>query len=553
MLNKLTKILYWVLITLALLGLASQLYPALTDYYQSAKIALSYPYSLDYGEGPLLDQTLRMAKFENIYRSSLDKPPYTISNYPPLFPLVQVPFAWLFGPAFWYGRAISILGVLLTALFICLTLHTLTHDWIASVIAGLLLVAFPYVQHWSMFNRIDELALVLSWAALFVIVRYVGRTPAELSSAFTSRRGALLAQSKTIFADRFFWLATVLFVAAIYTRQTYALAAPFAAFFWLIFGALGSWKSRFLRAILLGVAVGGITLVLFLIFNLATAGGFYLNIVVSNVNTFYWKTVWNYLDKFVDKLWPLLALIAGFFVLEAIEGIVKLIIWFINRRNKKAQPVTVQKGSPWRRTSWALVLPYLLASAAGSITIGKDGSNVNYLLELSAAVSLAAGAALAWAWQWKRWYVRIFIQCALIGVLAYQSGIMIDWTRKDYNRHLEDRMTHLADITALAQLVKQSPGIVLVDEYMGLVPLAGKQLYLQPFEFKQLVDAKVWDQEPLLIEIMNKKFDLILWYRPSSWLESIESRWSAGQRSMVNIAYDLDQRIGDVYIYRPKK
>lgn len=553
MLNKLTKILYWLLITLALLGLASQLYPALTDYYQSAKIALSYPYSLDYGEGPLLDQTLRMAKFENIYRSSLDKPPYTISNYPPLFPLVQVPFAWLFGPAFWYGRAISILGVLLTALFICLTLHTLTHDWIASVIAGVLLVAFPYVQHWSMFNRIDELALVLSWAALFVIVRYVGRTPAELPATFTSRRAALLTHSKAVFAERSFWLATVLFVAAIYTRQTYALAAPFAAFFWLIFGALGSWKSRFLRAILLGVAVGGITLVLFLLLNLATAGGFYLNIVVSNVNTFYWKTVWNYLDKFVDKLWPLLALIAGFFVLETIEGIVKLILWFINRRKKKRQPASIHKDSLWRRTAWALVLPYLLASAAGSITIGKDGSNVNYLLELSAAVSLAAGAALAWAWQWKRWYVRIFIQCAVIGVLAYQSGIMINWTRKDYNRHLEDRMTHLADITALAELVKQSPGIVLVDEYMGLVPLAGKQLYLQPFEFKQLVDAKVWDQEPLLIDIMNKKFDLILWYRPSSWLESIEARWSAGQRSMVNIAYDLDQRIGDVYVYRPKK
>jgi hypothetical protein len=83
--------------------------------------------------------------------------------------------------------------------------------------------------------------------------------------------------------------------------------------------------------------------------------------------------------------------------------------------------------------------------------------------------------------------------------------------------------------------------------------LTGKRLYLQPFEFKQLVDAKVWDQEPLLVDLMNKKFDVILWYRPKTWLESIESRWSPGQRSMVNIAYELDQQIGDVYVYRPKK
>jgi hypothetical protein len=178
---------------------------------------------------------------------------------------------------------------------------------------------------------------------------------------------------------------------------------------------------------------------------------------------------------------------------------------------------------------------------------------VNYLLELSAAVSLAAGAALAWAWQWKRWYVRIFIQCVIIGVLAYQCGMMVNWTRKEYNAYLAKREANIADITALAQIIKQSPGIVLVDEYMGLVPLAGKRLYLQPFEFKQLVDAKVWDQEPLLVDIMNKKFDAILWYRPLSWPKSIESRWSAGQQSVVNIAYELDQQIGDVYIYMPKK
>ncbi len=546
--SKITKILYWVLLVLALGGLATQLFPALSDYYQSAQTALTYPYSLDYGEGPLLDQTMRMSKFENIYRASLETAPFTISNYPPLFPLLQVPFAWLFGPALWYGRAIAILSVLLTALLICLTLHALTQDWIGPSIAGLLLVAVPYVQHWSMFNRIDELALVLSWAGIYVIVKKVGFSTRE---AYNSTRLAPL--SRGVLSDPFFWLAAVLLIGSIYTRQTYALAAPFAAFFWLIFGALGSWKKRLLQALWLGVVVGGLTLILFLILNLATAGGFYLNIVVANVNAFSWDTVKNYFDKFVGKLWPLLVLAAAFIEFEFIEAVVNWVIRLTNR-NKPTLPLAIAPGQKtWRRTAWALLLPYFLASAAGSLTIGKDGSNVNYLLELSAAISLAGGAALAWAWQWKRWYVRLIIQGAVIGLLIYQCGVMVNWTRKDFNRYLQTRQSGISEIATLAQLIKDTPGVVLADEYMGLIPLAGKRLYLQPFEFKQLADAKVWNQEPLLLDIMNKKFDMILWYRPSSWLESIENRWSAGQRSMVNIAYDLDRRIGDVYIYRPKK
>src|SRR5215211_4290866 len=49
--------------------------------------ALSFPYPLNYGEGPLLDQSVRLAAFENIYRTNLSAPPYVIANYPPLFML----------------------------------------------------------------------------------------------------------------------------------------------------------------------------------------------------------------------------------------------------------------------------------------------------------------------------------------------------------------------------------------------------------------------------------------------------------------------------------
>lgn len=257
---------YWIILALALVYLATQLGPNLLQYGEYMTSAIRYPYSLDYGEGPLLDQTLRLSRFQNIYNADLSKPPFTIGNYPPVYPLLQVPFAWIFGPAFWYGRMINLVAVLLTALFIALTLRALTRDWVGAVIGGLVLVAWPYINHWSLFNRIDEVALAFSWAALFVTVRYYGRATAAQPPKWG------------------LWVASALFVLSIFTRQTYALAAPLAAFTWLIFGTQGPWKERIVSEVMMGVVVGGIKGVVFMVLKVIKGGGFLMNIINAKVN-----------------------------------------------------------------------------------------------------------------------------------------------------------------------------------------------------------------------------------------------------------------------------
>ncbi|MBE0695489.1 MAG: hypothetical protein IH586_01055, partial [Anaerolineaceae bacterium] len=104
-----------ILLVLTLVGLSIPFWSSVSTYVRLAHASLSFRYPLDYGEGPLLDQTLRIASGENIYHNDFSVPPFTISNYPPVFLLLQAPFALIFGPAFWYGRLISILGALLTA------------------------------------------------------------------------------------------------------------------------------------------------------------------------------------------------------------------------------------------------------------------------------------------------------------------------------------------------------------------------------------------------------------------------------------------------------
>lgn len=562
--SKLISSVYWVVLGLALLALAVQMFPVLKDYFQYDTQAIAYPYSIDYGEGPLLDQTMRLAHFQNIYANTFSRPPYTISNYPPLYLLVQVPFAWIFGPAYWYGRLINLLSVLLTALFICLTLRALTRDWIGAAVGGLLLVAVPYVQHWSKFNRIDELALVLSWAGLYVLIVKVGLSaPLLVDEAPPSAR--LLDLARKGLSSRPFWLGALLLVASIFTRQTYALAAPFAAFFWLIFGARGRWKQRILQALLLAVVVAGLTLLLFLLLTLATAGGFYLNVIVANVNAFYWNNVWHYANEIKDRLWPLLFLGAAFLLAEGLTALIRWISRLVRSRRARTQPVpagtlaaqplsahTQFLGASTQPLSvWALLLPYLLAAAAGSITIGKDGSNVNYLLEFSAALSLAGGAALAWAWRWRRWYVRLPIQLLVIGLLAYQCNVLTDWNRRDYVTYMQYAEATISQVAQTEEIIRSTPGYVLADEFMGLIPLARKQLYFQPFEFKQMSDAKIWDQTPFLEDIAAHKFSLIVWYQPSGW-EAIKARYTPAQIDAVTTYYMLDRQFGDIQIYIPK-
>jgi hypothetical protein len=62
-----------------------------------------YPNALEYGQGPLLDQVVRLTRGESIYRIPGTEPPWTVSNYPPMYPGGEAALAAVLGPAYWYG------------------------------------------------------------------------------------------------------------------------------------------------------------------------------------------------------------------------------------------------------------------------------------------------------------------------------------------------------------------------------------------------------------------------------------------------------------------
>lgn len=445
---------------------------------------IRFPYPMDYGEGPLLDQTRRLGRLERLYRSDLTAPPYTVSNYPPIYPLVLSPLDRLWGPAFWYGRLLSWLSVVAAAAFVGLILHALTQDRQAAIIGGLALLAFPPVAYWSSLYRVDALALALSLGGLWLVARW----PA----------GRLTVPA-----------AALLLVAAIYTRQSYGVAAPLAACVWL--GQATSWR----RALALPALIGGLGAALFVGLEVATEGGFALNIVSANLNAYQAGSLVRYLTD----VWTLMPL-----ALAAVAAFLLLAPWF-------------------HVPSWRLVAPYVLGAAVSGLTIGKVGSNVNYLIELGAGVSLSIGAALAWQ------RPRRAVHGALALLLALDLALVV--LVSPYRTVTHVRLKQAEEARHLLDVIHRTPGIVLADEDMGLLPLDGRPIFFQPFEMTQLARAGRWDQRGFVGDIERQAFAAILIYRiPDVPLH--RERWTDEMLGAIERRYVLAERVGATEVYRPR-
>ena len=457
---------------------------ALILFLQHAWDTLAYPYSLDYGEGAVLDQVIRLFQGQAIYRTSFAEPPYVINVYPPVYLIAQLPFLQLWGPAFWYGRIISLLSALGIAVFIALTVQRLVGNRAAGVVGGLTFLAIPYIVHWAVLFRIDMLALFLSWVAIYVIVRW----PRE----------------------RWSLLASVLFlVLSIYTRQSYLLAAPLTILCWL--WSQTGWKRALSFVGLLAGSVFG----LFLLLNLLTKGGFFFNtITVLGKQAISIDIVSYYAEELFNHM-PLLV---------AAAALTMALVFVKTPENN------------WKFFS----TPYLLGAVISAVTIGKPGSNVNYLIEVAAALSTCVALLLVWLKRWPWLHLLVLV------LLAAQIYALAAWTRTDYFP-THDAQPH-PENAQLLQLIHDSKGPVLTDEYIGLLLLDHRPVYIQPFDFATLSKNGSWDQQPFLDDLDQRAFELIIIYNPFDSL--VRQRWTKEMLQHIRQNYELEQHIGDNEIYR---
>ncbi len=288
-------------------------------------LTVAFPYDLNYGEGYVLNDALRLGRGEPLY-VDLQQFPMVRSPYPPLFPGLWSLVVGVTGPSFWPGRALSgaaLLGVL--ALLIWNARQVRGAGRWPILVAPALLVAAPPVYQWAGYARVDLLALLFAAGGVCA------------AQWFRGWRGIVGA--------------AVLCSLALWTKQTMLTAAVAVA----IALALRSRRD--------GAIFGALVVVpnalLLLALNATTGGEFTRHVLEGNAG---------------NPMIPLrVVYFVGGFVALHLPLIVAGVWWLAQARQGVPSPIAV----------------YLALALLATLSAGNGGSSVNYLLEPLIALALA--------------------------------------------------------------------------------------------------------------------------------------------------------------------
>ncbi len=403
---------------------------------------LRFPYAVNYGEGVVLDQALRIADGPGLY-GPLEKPPYVVDNYTPLYPFL-VSLALDHSPTPWYwGRLISFLSVLCAASVLyflasgtggAVEEKRLGEAVLCGVTAGGLFLSFGEVQTWAGLVRVDCLGLALSISGFAVTLQ--------------GSRSSVLSGS-------------LLFFASLCARQS-LIAAPLAAF-----GGLYLLGDRKRRAAYLGVfLLGGLCFSGLVLAQVLTEGRFWEHTVKANVLPFELSSLKRkYLASFFPVKLPLL-LGAG-------------LAFSALRKDPEGRALCM----------------FAVLSPAAALGICRKGADVNYLL-----VPLAALSALA-AYGAYRTHgnKKILIAASLV------SQILISGLLERPRVGLSDMEAIAARDRKLLRACAEVKGPMLFED-PALAILAGRPVLYEPFMCTQLARAGRWNPAPLLRQVRAKKF-----------------------------------------------
>jgi hypothetical protein len=270
--------------------------------------------------------------------------------------------------------------------------------------------------------------------------------------------------------------------------------------------------------------VGGTSLLIFLILNLLTKGGFYFNIVTANINPFGFERLVNNFRNFFESA-PIIFILASLGLTLSYKRI----------------------------NGWPMLVGFAVGGFLGAVTIGKIGSNVNYFLELAAALCLLTGFGLVVLDRSRsRWGSVLTLSVATL-LLTWQGIHLIQEVQQNSRDALQQRQRSYDALETMETMVRQNAdGPILADEYMGMIVLSGQDLYLQPFEITQLVNAGNFDQEVLLEKIRNEAFSLILIQEGAWWQDVAHERWTPEMLDAVNDSYRLYAQLENTSVYQPR-
>ncbi len=526
---------------------------------------LTYPYPLDYGEGPLLAQIHRLRSGQPLWHLYNDPtfPPYAIINYPPFAMLLTMIGSQITGNVLLAGRIVSLLAtsgcVVALAWLIApnpsgerpLPIHR--PIWLVRSIP-LLFLTIPIVQEWAVLLRVDMPGICLGLWGL-VALRHAVVPP--LPHILTRDQHQHLAWAA---------LAGILFALTLLTKPS-LLAAPAAGCGWLLLAAtignhwpliFPSSASRYRQVATVLLTVMSIVIIVPAgLLEWASAGWFRFHVITANANRWEAELARQFWIDQLHLRWAL--------VLAAFLGVIRL--WF-------------HPGLCRQSALAPLLLPasYTLGGIMTAIGVGKVGAYSNYFLEWYAGLIWLIGvtasmqntvSADGYRSRWPgsicllpKWQ-RMLPLLLLLSLLYYAprwsttslhpAGLTTAAPpRLAIGRYHLGRDLHRERVVLAAQARVQTAliaeiraaGSIIFTDIPGIAAQAGVIPRHQAFEQRQLYDQGHWDQQSVLIELANGTLPLAVIDYLGNWLtpEMIE---------IVQRRYAQDGSYGTFDLYRP--
>jgi len=411
------------------------------------------PYTMDYGEGLVLSQALRLAHGESLYNDYTHYP-FVFSNYPPLFIALAAAGAKFFGAGFAFGRGLAFAAMLGLAAVMAVLLRRCGVGLAPAIGAPAFLLSTRSVVMWTGFMRVDSLSWLLSMGGLYCVLR----------------RGRWLIPG------------VLLMVAATYTKQStvVGLAAAVIYLWWI--------GERRNAALFLGSWAGAV-LTLFAVFQVVTHGWFYRHIVTANVNPW-----------FADHMWTIIkGTLATYPVLFAMATVSAAALLAGTRRAKTDGDQTTNAHNCER-----LLVPYFALAAVSSLSVGKGGAAINYVIEPMAAACLVA--ALGYHRLISAPRSRTTDALWAVAAVALTVQVITMWFPP--SRWAERRAPAVTGGRAAAWIIARTKGDIIGDP-PGVVVLSGRPLLLDAATASHMALMGVWNPAPLLRDINRRRFSLI--------------------------------------------
>ena len=443
-------------------------------------VEITFPYDLNYGEGYVLNDAVRLARGESLY-VDLQQFPMVRSPYPPLFPLLWSLAEPLSGPVFWPGRALSALSTIGIAAVVGWSAWRVRGGiWPVLAAVGLV-AASPFVYQWSGYARVDMLALLFAVGGV--------------------------ASAQWLKGWRAVILAAVLCSLAVWTKQTTITAAVAVGLALL----LRSWRSGLAFGALMAVPNGMVALGL----NAATGGEFARHVLLGNAS---------------NPILPLRAAVyVGTFVFLHLLAVAAGVWWLLRRSAdeplfgpSRGQPNFFQqsargpggttdlrgRGSRALRGKPSPVAVYLLVALLASYSAGNGGSSVNYLIEPLLALALVLPLA--------RRALPDASNLAGPMLAVMQLALLVHWPNSFGTSYLAEsaigRTPTAADAAIGAELdhvVKHEPGEVIAEP-AGFAVRNDRPVYVQPIDLRAEQLQGRWQSGPLTSALASGRFSELI-------------------------------------------